>query len=571
MRSHRSFALTLTLLIGWLFFASGAQAEVSATLDRDRIVSGETLSLAIRVDSVLGVDDPDLRPLNRDFEVLGTSRNSRVSIVNGSQEGYTEWLITLAPKREGVMQIPPINVDGETTDPIPVMVRPDDSPAASNDRDIIVEVDLDKNSVHVQEQILVTVRLLHAINLNRGAALDELEIDNAVVRKLGENSYRKVLGNRTYGVFERTYAVFPQASGKLDIPALGFQATIGGSNSFFSQFRDRGQTLRLRSEPKTIKVLPPEGGVSTWLPARNLSLVETWDKNPDDIDVGESLTRTITITADGLTAAQIAPLPAPDIDGLRFYPDQAQLEDRDASNGVVGTRTESAAVIAQRSGRIELPPIEVRWWNTIDERFETAVVPGKTMMVRESAAANAPASADLALQNAPVPERVELKPTLSPGPPAAPSVWILTSALLALCCAFACWRWYRLHRQLKQLERKHAGPASQPNVNTESECWKALTEACRQQDAAATRKYLKQWAQQIRPDRRISSIGLIPRMLAAPELEQPIQHLLGAGYAANGDAWDGQVLCRTLEQTRERLKRAAQEQTQSALPPLYAA
>ena len=312
MRLQARAWLVLMLLFA---FAAGARAAASAHVDRDRIALSESFQLTIRVEGSMRAEDPDLAPLERHFEVLGSNRNSSFTLSNGRRESATTWQVTLMARHAGELTIPALAVGGERTQPIAIRVSEDPAPAAAAAREVQLQVETDTAELHVQQQLLLTVRLLHAVNLNRGATLEAPEIPDAVVRELGENSYEKVIDGRRYGVFERRYAVFPQESGELVVPALGFQAALGGGGGWFDQFGSRGKMLRLRSEEKRIRVLPPEAGATPWLPARVLTVIETWDKSPQELRVGDSATRTVTITATGLTGAQLPPLPAPAVEG----------------------------------------------------------------------------------------------------------------------------------------------------------------------------------------------------------------------------------------------------------------
>jgi len=335
--------LALMLLLA---LAAGARAGVSAQVDRDRVALSESFRLVIRAEGSIGAREPELAPLDRDFEVLGTSRNSSFTITNGRSESATTattWEVSLLARRAGELTIPPLEVGGERTAPLTIRVTEDPAPASAATRDVQLEVETDAAEVHAQQQLLLTVRVLHAVNLNRGASLEAPEIPDAVVRELGEHSYEKTVGGRRFGVFERRYAVFPQKSGELVIPALAFEATVGGSAGWFDQFGRRAKMLRLRSEEKRVRVLPPEDGATPWLPARVLTVIETWDRSPQELRVGDSATRTVTITATGLTGAQLPPLPAPAVDGLRFYPDQPRIEDAQDDEGITGTRVEASA------------------------------------------------------------------------------------------------------------------------------------------------------------------------------------------------------------------------------------
>jgi hypothetical protein len=567
--------LLLMLLLG---FAAGARAGVSASVDRDRIALSESFQLVIRVDASLRAAEPELAPLERDFEVLGSNRNSSFTITNGRSESATTWQISLMARHAGELTIPAIEVGGERTQPITISVSEDPAPASAAGRDVQLQVETDAAEVHVQQQLLLTVRLLHAVNLNRGATLEAPEIPDAVVRELGENSFEKVIDGRRYGVFERRYAVFPQKSGELVVPALGFQAAVGGGGGWFDQFGRRSKVLRLRSEEKRVRVLPPEAGATPWLPARVLTVIETWDKSPQELHVGDSATRTVTITATGLTGAQLPPLPAPAVDGLRFYPDQPRIEDAQDAEGITGTRVESSAVIPSRAGDIEFPEVKVRWWDTGNRRFEEAVVPRRTIRVlpaANGAAAPAPPAIADAGAAAPVPAEpatpapVIAAPGSTPSPAATPPwPWMVATLLLALATGFSSWQWWRATRATP---RTAASPPEAPQDAREAELFETLRKACRANDAPQVQALLPRWGRAAFPHAAIHSASDIGTAAHDDALSEGIERLLASRYAANAAPCNVDALLERLEAARAAAAGQRKRTTRTDdLPPLYA-
>jgi hypothetical protein len=116
-----------------------------------------------------------------------------------------------------------------------------------------------------------------------------------------------------------------------------------------------------------------------WLPARSLSLSESWNPQPDHAQVGDSLTRRLTVKAEGLASSQLPPLPATDVNGLRRYPDQPVLGNQNSERGLIGSREDREALVPTRSGAIELPGVEVTWWNTFEDHLEHSSLPAQTL------------------------------------------------------------------------------------------------------------------------------------------------------------------------------------------------
>ena len=87
-------------------------AQVTATLDRNSVQLGETVTLNVRVQG--GSHDatmPDLQPLSLDFTILGTSQNSSLSVVNGSATSSLTIGIALRPKHVGTNNLGVLLID----------------------------------------------------------------------------------------------------------------------------------------------------------------------------------------------------------------------------------------------------------------------------------------------------------------------------------------------------------------------------------------------------------------------------------------------------------------------------
>lgn len=563
-------ALRAWLCIVALLFTSALRAEVRASVDRNVVNLSETFELRLRVDGAMNAEEPELAPLQADFEILSTSRNHRISLMQGQRESYTDWVIVLLARRSGELRIPAITVGSETSAPVPLTVREGRASGSTPSGDISIELNADADSVHVQQQLLVTVRLLHAVNLASGATLEELEIPGAVVRKLDEGSHEEINGGRRFGVFERRYAVFPQKSGDLALPPLRFSGSSGG-DSWFDRFDTGGRQYRLQSDARSIRVLPPEQGATPWIPARNLSIVETWDRDPDALRAGESATRSITLTADGLTGAQIPPIAEPDVPGLRFYADKPDVSDAASAAGLTGTRVQRVAVIPQRAGELQLPALRVRWWDTVHGRFDEAVVPARTLRVSPGAggSATAPAPAPQAAQaigqgaeNAvsPVAPTTEAPASEVTAPPLP---WIVSTLASLLLAAFFAVQWLRLRSSTRNTAPSaptDAGDAS------ESTAFAALERACRAGDAALAATALLRWSRAAFPASAPTSAADLGRITGDTRVAAAVDAMMASRYGAERQSWEGSALLARVSLHRPGATRGRKGDT---LPALY--
>jgi len=226
--------LILLVLTSFLavFNANGQEVEVS--VDRNELARGETLTYTIRIYEQRQGMQLDLTPLTEEFDVLGTRTSSQVRSINGAVESWTDYIITLFPLNEGEVTIPPIDINNTQTTPIIITVS-NEGPRSNQDSDeLFLEIEINKETVYVQEQLLFTIKLYYTINGIRNPQFTELEMDDTVIQLSGSpNQYEILIEGVRYGVYEKRYVIFPQRSGPLEIPDILFRGEVTGGSSNF--------------------------------------------------------------------------------------------------------------------------------------------------------------------------------------------------------------------------------------------------------------------------------------------------------------------------------------------------
>lgn len=375
--------------------ATGARAaQVRAWLDRNSMQMGETVTLNVQVSGDNRAAQPDFDALKQDFNLLGTQSSSSVSIVNGAATSKLLWAVALEPKHTGNLVVPALDVDGQKTSPLTLTVR--DAAAGGGGKagdDAFVQVSVEPRSPYVQQEVRVSVKLYYAINLTDGS-LDEPHADSLVVRKLGKDSdYTAEVGGRQYRVVERHYALLPEKSGSLTLPSINFRGHAVDPNDFNSFF-NRGRPIAAHSDPITLDVRtrPTASGNDVWLPARAVTLSAAGIDGSTQAKVGEPLTLTLRLQAQGLGYEQLPQLKLPAIDGADIYPDKSTTRNRDDGQWLFGERIRKFAVVPNRPGQLTLPSISIDWWDTAHDRAATASVPAVTLSVAAAAGAAAPSA-----------------------------------------------------------------------------------------------------------------------------------------------------------------------------------
>lgn len=535
-------------------FALPAAAAVTASVDRQAVEQNESFLLEIVVEGNL-TSEPDIAALEDDFIVGQSSQMSNTRIVNGQISRSMTWVYTLMARRPGALEIPALRVGNETSNPLTITVR---EPVAAplGQADVFVTAEVDSNETWVHAQVLYKIKIYRAAAW-RQPALHEPEFEGAealVELSPEEASYDAIVNGKAYAVIERTMAIFPQESGEIRISPTRFEARIIANGRITGRklFESEAHTLTVRPIPAP----PADYPDAAWLPARDLTVEETWSREPRRLLAGEPISRTVSVSVLGQLETQI---PAPDMeppDGINLYPDQPELSRRFETVGIRGQRTDNYAMLAVGDGEVTLPRLDVPWFNTATERWQVASLPARRLTVLP-----VPGSAEALAP----PPAAETRPHLD-HPPAASALvsspfWQQVSAgLLALwIMTLGVW-WWSLRPKVQ------TAPAPMPVHKRQARSLKAARRAALAEDAAGLRAALLEWGRLEWPDCAPRSIGELTQRLESPLADQ-LRALSRSSYGPDAPHWDGAAIAKSLRSFALD-KSAARPGGREVLPPL---
>lgn len=551
----RILCLILLSLLGF-----SAQAQVTAQLDKNPALIGETLTLSIRSES--GSDEPELSVLDTDFQILGRSSSSQIQMINGDFSRSHEWVIRLRPRRAGDLVIPPIQVGQHQTSAIRLRVeKPRQQPGERPEA--FIEFETSKDTAYLREEILLTARLHVRGQLLSGSFTDPTA-PNAVIEQLGDQQEsQRLLGAHRYRVIERRYVLYPEVSGDLTVNAPIFNGEVAsGSQPRSMFFGSSGRAIYAAGEALHIEINPPDPGFNGahWLPARELSLSESLNPEQGPYRVGEPLTRTITLQVDGQLHTQLPRLDWASPDGAQQYTEAPQDQTLAGTQGLSAVRQYSVAIIPRMAGELVLPELRLSWWDTSRQRQREAVLPARRLQI--AAAPNLPGSAgpvDTPMTGSEAPDNPR---QLSPSRAGTSSPWPWQVATFA---ALAGWigtllAWWWQHRQ-RRSPPSHVEETSAPN---RSELLRTLKNA----DAATCHQALLDWARTVLPaGHGLQALG---RFDESGTVHAALSALDAAAFGQDAAAdWPRETLIRFVSQFRHAEPNTRSRAPASALPPLY--
>ena len=495
-----------------------------------------------------------------------------MNIVNTKITRTKQWRLTLMPVNAGNLVIPAISFGRDKSPPASLTVIQAGTGAPGRDApDIFIDVEASPGSAYVQAEVIYKVKLYRAVaTSNETLSEPDMGQGSAIIELLdADRSYDTFVRGKRYAVFERSYAIYPQVSGNLLIGPVRFQGQLSAASPFsLDPFGAGGRTVVRQSEAVELQVEPipavyPSGH---WLPAVDVEITGKWSKNPLELLPNEPVTRTLTLTARGLTASQLPEMQELLPDGFRQYPDQPELENRKTAEGITGVRQQKNAIIPARPGEYTLPEISLPWWNTETQALEYAVLPERRVQVTAAApdaAIDTPVlpapGIDTPVQDRPAPETGEI----SAAPTDASrgiSIWQWLTCILAVA-------W--LATLVYILKNRNSSRAESPPSQTENvrETRKALEQACRDDDPERAKTALLQWAR-IRPQGSpTSSLGDLEKQVNE-KLAAEIRNLSRRLYSRSAEPWRGEPL-RQAFQEEEKSAAAQTAPERGKLEPLY--
>ena len=517
-----------------LSFSGLVEAAINVTIDRQPVYVNESFQLVFEA-SESPDDDPDFSPLQQHFVILNTSQNSQISIINGDYQRSIKWTLQIMPKQVGEIIVPSISFGDDKTEPFQVSVKPATQSSSASNSGLIFELSADRDSVAVQGQVIISMRLLSNVNIS-AYQFGELVIDNmdVVVEPLGDiRRFQTRIGDQAYLVLEQKLALFPQQSGQLTIPpVLGEVRLSTQSRSIFDPFQSHGEIRRINSAELNIDVTGIDAAFSGqhWLPSTDVRLNEVWQQDLDSLVAGEPITRTLILTAEGLTAAQLPELRQSPVEHIKQYPDQASLNDQRSDKGIVGVVQQKIALIPTLGGTYTIPEISIPWWNMRTGQEELASVPARTIEVAAAAGLSEPTVVEKI-------QSVGKEQGSSPVQVVQSSnyFWVWLSLFLAFGWLATGLYWWFTRRQTGIATSE---TRQRPDLHRAS---KALKKACTQNNALAAREALLPWANSLGPDHRFANLNELAQHFGGP-LKSQLSILNRGLYGSAEDSWTGEGL-----------------------------
>jgi len=412
----------------------------------------------------------------------------------------------------------------------------------------ILQVTVDPERVVVGQRTTLRIDVLAPNYMTSPPELPGFQVRNAVTRKLQDVNLSDQRNGTSYAGVRFEFAIYPQEAGSYAVSDQKIRVKYAAEPPAV-----REEEIALPRVSFEAFIPDAAADLNPFLAAGGLTIEQSVKRSSEQLKVGDSVTRTVTMKAEEAPAMLLPPVTFPAVDGLAVYPAEPALQDKTEgrTDALSATRTDSATYILQKPGDYTLPAIDVRWWNAAEKRVETAHLDAVTMQVAanpavQSASADAPRASIWAALIDLIADHWQL---------ALLAILVITSLI---------WFAPGAVRGIAAYHRRRR----QAYLQSEAFAFRRFRQAVRHGDAKAAYFSMLDWLPHVGTTRSDHSIEAFKVAAADPALDREIDAIATELFGAQRDAgrWSRRQLLHRMNAARRRLRPRPERGGKTRLP-----
>lgn len=551
----------------------------NATVNRNPSYEGETIVLTLELKDVDTTDTPDLQSLAKDFTIMSVSNGYRTNIINGNVSKSRQWNLVLIPNQSGEITIPSIELAGYKTQPIQLKIlqegekiNPYNPSVAKNNQTFKMTGVVDNKNPYVQQQITYDLTIYDTGGLQGSAPVFMTNNDDWVIKSLGEPQVKNtVVNGKSQREITFKYALFAQKSGELTVPPVRFEgytlnkhirrdplSVFMDDEEFFAPFGlndvfSSKTPVALNTAPIKINVKPAEISDGWWLPASKVELSAEFSPSKPNFKVGEPVSRTIVVKADGIIDTQMPNIKFANINDIKQYPEKPFTEMLVENDKVVALSKINNVYIPSKSGELELPEIKLNWFDVKTNTPKIALIPAyKINVAPDTNKQTQQQMAQDTIQKPQSQEQVQATPLENT------STENNLKSIILIIGAFIGGVILTLIL-LKLFSLK--------NINR-NDYYRNVILFAKQGNIHQLRDNLLLWGKNKYPDAKITNLQDISNIVGCKEFDNQLEKLREFLYSDNTAQWDGQYFAKIFRSVAAQKNKSGRKDS-AILPKLY--
>ncbi len=402
--------LVCILFFGWINIYS---QSLSVTPSKAKINATESLTLTYEIANS-GRGDFVPPNLGDAFAIIGgPNQQTSMQFINGKMSSSYKYSIIIQPLKVGKTIIGPasyktrnknfksskveIIVEGvlqqnnagqqgtNNNNPIAGMENTENLPV------YFFQMEVDSAKYYIGQQIPVNYVLYSQHRLNNYNIPNNPNFQGFWVQDLTPariEGKRVILGNKTYNkYFIKSYALFPQKTGELEIDLMEIEAQVSVPNSrrggFFGSSSRKNFKMKAETEKVAVYPTPEKGKPDSFNGAVGNYIINV-RSDKTNTALNEPITLSIGVIGSGN-------LKLVDQIDLGLNPEEFEVYDPTVSENiyskdgiVMGTKSFEYLLVPKKEGRLTIPSIPYSYFNPATERYEVKNAPAIAITVTES-------------------------------------------------------------------------------------------------------------------------------------------------------------------------------------------
>ena len=248
---------------------------------------------------------------------------------------------------------------------------------------VVIRSSVEPQEAWLGQRVVLTIEVLGKDAWAQIPNMPALQVSGAYLLPAESQGVRiqEQIDGAQYSGQQYQLSVYPQRGGTIAIPAFEVEvkSRVWGAQN---ESTNKGLTQATVPEVKFSSKVPPGAEGIDWLVStESFSATQTWSADASELKVGDALKRKVTLTANYVSGMAFKPLNYPAIDGLGIYPAEATVEDKRDRGSLSGQRKEEVTYIFEGAGSVEIPTIELVWWDLKNQQLQKVVLEGRTLKV----------------------------------------------------------------------------------------------------------------------------------------------------------------------------------------------
>ncbi len=412
--------LCMAMLGSWQLTAAPG---FNATLDRNAIALGETVTLTLTFENCAPTSEPEI-PVVANVKVAGSRSQQQMTIQNGNQTVAVTYDYDLRPAKEGDYAIGPIRVTLNTgqqaaSKPLAFKVSRGSLPKTAGTPELaFVKLVIPRQQVYLGETIPVDIQCYcqQAANIQR-PRLEASGFSMGTVTDYDKPYHQGQYAGQVYNQLVFHAPITPAKTGALTLgPASWSLSLLLGPRDFFGNFT-QSRPVTVNSDPLEIQVLPlpTNGAPPDFNGAIGTFQIASFEVGPTNLAVGDPITLKIRISGSGSFNSVTLAQNQPEWREFKLYPPASKFEPTDPLE-TEGSKYFETVALPQNTAIKELPAFSFSFFDPANKTYRMLTSPAVPITVRPTAATPQPT----VLSSAPPPtdtppparEIVHIKPAL---------------------------------------------------------------------------------------------------------------------------------------------------------------